>query len=217
MKSSGTCYTDIKDEIIRKTMDDSVFPKPDSKDYVKGTSSAISMGFWFAAYNLYGLPEREDTLPLKDTKGKPYHLFATDEPMHVPFNPQPLYGSVPYITSLDETHSTGLAWVNSASTFVDVATIEDKSGRYTSFVSESGAMEFFMFASKTAGNSNRVKKVQEDLAIVTGYIPLPPLHTLGFHFCKWAPVSADTIIERNRNFTEGAFPIDVLWSDIEWA
>lgn len=189
-KSSGTCYTDIKNDIIAKSGDASVFPDPSSEDYVKGTSSAIAMGFWFAAENLYGLPEREDTLPLKDTNGTPYHLFATDEPMHEPFNQQPLYGTVPYITSLNEDHSAGLAWISSSSTYVDVATPSKKGGRYTSFVSESGALEFFMFASSSEGDNNRVKKVQEDLAIVSGYIPMPPLHTLGFHFCKWADVSA---------------------------
>ena len=46
---------------------------------------------------------------------------------------------------------------------------------------------------------------------------MPLLHTLGFHFCKWAPVSADMLMERNRQFSDYGFPIDVLWSDIEWA
>jgi alpha 1,3-glucosidase len=55
------------------------------------------------------------------------------------------------------------------------------------------------------------------LAIVSGYMPLPPIHTLGFHFCKWANVSAEMIIERNKNFTMYGFPVDVLWMDIEWA
>ena len=42
-KSSGTCYTDIKNDIIAKSGDASVFPDPSSEDYVKGTSSAIAM------------------------------------------------------------------------------------------------------------------------------------------------------------------------------
>ncbi len=46
---------------------------------------------------------------------------------------------------------------------------------------------------------------------------MPLLHTLGYHFCKWAPVSADMLMDRNRKFTDNKFPIDVLWSDIEWA
>lgn len=46
---------------------------------------------------------------------------------------------------------------------------------------------------------------------------MPPIHTLGFHFCKWANVDANMIMERNRNFTEHKFPVDVLWMDINWA
>lgn len=52
---------------------------------------------------------------------------------------------------------------------------------------------------------------------MTGFAPLPLLHTLGFHFCKWAPISADMMMERNAKFTTYGFPIDVLWSDIAWA
>lgn len=85
------------------------------------------------------------------------------------------------------------------------------------FVSESGALEFFVFASATSGSSNRVKKVQQDLAFVSGFAPLPMIQTLGFHFCKWANVSAEMMIERNRNFTKFGFSVDVLWMDIEWA
>ena len=91
------------------------------------------------------------------------------------------------------------------------------SGKYVNFVSESGALELFVFSSSTVGNSNRVKKVQENLATVSGFVPMPLLHTLGFHFCKWANVSADMIMERNKNFTTFGFPIDVLWMDIEWS
>jgi alpha 1,3-glucosidase len=46
---------------------------------------------------------------------------------------------------------------------------------------------------------------------------MPLVHTLGYHFCKWANVSAEILMDRTRNFTDHGFPIDVLWSDIEWA
>ena len=46
---------------------------------------------------------------------------------------------------------------------------------------------------------------------------MPLLHMLGFHFCKWAPISADLFMERNRKFSQYGFPIDVLWSDIEYS
>jgi len=52
---------------------------------------------------------------------------------------------------------------------------------------------------------------------VSGYAAMPPIHSLGFHFCKWANVDANMMMERNRLFTEHGFPVDVLWMDINWA
>lgn len=116
------------------------------------------MGFFFNSTRLFGLPEREDTLMLKNTQDTPYELFATDQPMHPPNNPQPLYGSIPYITSITKTHSSAVVWMNAAHTFAGISDMQD--GKYANFVSESGAVEFFVFASSTAGASNRFKKVQ---------------------------------------------------------
>jgi alpha-glucosidase (family GH31 glycosyl hydrolase) len=66
-------------------------------------------------------------------------------------------------------------------------------------------------------SENRVKKVQRNMGTITGFVAMPPICVLGFHFSKWAPVSADIIMERNHKFTENKFPVDVLWMDIEWA
>lgn len=115
------------------------------------------MGFYFPAKRIFGLPEREDTFQLKNTLEHPYELFATDQPQHMPGNQQPLYGSVPYITSLSENHSASVAWVNSAHTWISIEDMDV--GRYANFVSESGALELFVFASSTFGDSNRIKKV----------------------------------------------------------
>ena len=140
--------------------------------------------------------------------------------MHSPEQPGPLYGSVPYVMGLSPTTATSLLWVNSARTTVD---IDRKVGDVVqiSFASEANVLEFFMFTSgrtsSSSSKSNRVKDVNFDLATVSGFAPLPLFHTLGFHFCKWYPVSAEMLMERNRNFTTYGFPLDVLWSDIEWA
>ena len=166
---------------------------------------------------LFGIPEREDTLPLKMTTGTdPYQLFATDH-VHAPDQAGPLYGSIPYVMSLSQTTATSLLWVNSARTTIDIDS--NNEGVQVSFASEANVLEFFMFTSGRASSSsnNRVKDVNLDLATVSGFAPLPLFHTLGFHFCKWYPISADMLMERNRNFTTYGFPLDVLWSDIEWA
>lgn len=122
---------------------------------------------------------------------------------------------------LTEESATSLLWVNSAKTTVDLDEMKSEKGSSSqvTFSSEANVMEFFMFASgaKTQDSMNRVKQANKDLATISGFAPMPLLHTLGFHFCKWAPVSADMLMERNRQFTDYGFPIDVLWSDIEWA
>ena len=70
----------------------------------------------------------------------------------------PLYASIPYVTSLDETHSASVLWVNSAHTYVGISDMQG--GKYVDFVAESGALELVVFASASNGKSNRVKKIQ---------------------------------------------------------
>jgi len=111
-----------------------------------------------------GIPERESSMFLQSTQGKsPYSLFATDEgseSSHYFNSTKPLYGVIPYVTGFKADMSSSVTWVNSAHSWLDIAPQEDTSNIAT-FVSETGMMEFFVFASTTSGNSlNHVKKVQ---------------------------------------------------------
>lgn len=73
-------------------------------------------------------------------------------------------------------------------------------------------MEFFVF-----GSTLGPKQISKTLSELSGYAPIPSINSLGFHFCKWEYNSAETLIERSDNFTAFGFPVDVLWSDIEYA
>ena len=113
-------------------------------------------------------------------------------------------------------------WVNTAHSwvFIDEGVNGDTTGRDVSFVSESGALEFFVFSSSARTSSrrmNRAKRIQQKISDLTGPAFLPPLHTLGFHYSKYAPASSDILRERNDNFSTNNFPVDVLWMDIQWA
>ena len=67
-----------------------IINKNDSLRYETGTQfefedgrrnpTDVSLDFYFPTKHLFGLPEREDTLLLKQTwpGGQPYQLFATD-------------------------------------------------------------------------------------------------------------------------------------------
>ena len=153
-------------------------------------------------------------------------MFAENH-LHLPGSPSPLYGSIPYITSLTDSAATGLIWVNSARTTIDISSSSDElnPGKTITYSSEANSLEFFMISSAYSSDSNgasnstqtRVKLLSKDLATVTGFTPLPLQYILGFHFCKWAPISADMMMQRDTNFTMYGFPVDVLWSDIAWA
>ena len=117
--------------------------------------------------------------------------------------------------------SQAVAWVNSAHTwvYIDRYSSASQSGSHVNFVSESGALEFFMFFSAAPQDAelNTAKRVAKAVSTITGFASLPPIHTLGFHFSKYAPASSDIIRQRNSDFTEYGFPVDVLWMDIQWA
>lgn len=187
-----------------------------------GVNRGIGLGFFMPSDILFGLGEREDSLVLKrTTDSTPYEMWAFDNP-HEPNKIDGLYGNMPYVQGIGASTSQAVAWVNSAHTwcFLDDATYEDQKGSAINFVSETGALELFLFSSsieteKTSMNRN--KRVSQALSTVTGFAPLPPLHTLGFHFSKYDQASAEIIMERNQNFTDYQFPVDVLVMDIQWA
>lgn len=160
---------------------------------------------------MYGLSERESSLLLSDTtKGDPYRFFNIDYYMHQTGDARGEYGSIPYITGHDETNDASLLWVNSSDTWTDlVKTASD--GVFSNFVSESGQIELFLFASDSP------KKQLKNLAEITGHAPLPPIQHLGYHFSKYDEVSADIMMQRDNDFEEYNFPVDVYWMDILYA
>ena len=110
--------------------------------------------------------------------------------------------------------------MNSAHTWCFLEDVESGTGSNISMISETGALEVFLYSSAAAttdSSLNRNKRIAQDLSTITGFAPLPPAHTLGFHYSKYDFVSADIIMERNRNFTDFQFPVDVIVMDIQWA
>jgi len=190
--------------------------------YSEGWTEGLGCNVWVNTETLFGLGEREDTLVLKTTTdSEPYELWATDAP-HMPNLPTTLYGQLPFVTSISDTLASAFAWINSSHTwvFIDEEDRYNTPGRSVNFVSESGALEFFLYSSAAPlddGKMNRAKRMQRRLHTITGAPFLPPIHTLGFHFSKYAPASSDIIRQRNSDFTNYQFPVDVLWMDIQWA
>ena len=219
-KSTGdSCFSGLRERVEEETKEDIFGPSTDKK-------TSISLGFWYGTEKLFGIPEREDTLALKLTDGghlnsEPYKIWATDQFAHIPNNPQALYGSIPYINAQASKSASSTLWINSARTFVDLVReqYDGQEGTKVTFSSSSGRLEMFLFASTSEehGPYNRVKFVNKDLATVTGHAAMPAINTLGYHFCKYANVSADILMDRNRDFSKYGYPLDHVWSDIAWS
>lgn len=95
---TGVGYAGVVNKIKAENNSQDVWVNQNS---VGDASSAIAMGFYFGGSYLYGLPEREDTLYLKNTNSSsPYELFSLGVETHPTENPQAMYGSVPYITGV---------------------------------------------------------------------------------------------------------------------
>lgn len=63
---------------------------------------------------------------LKTTEySQPYRLYNLDVFEHRPYSPQNLYGSIPYLTAHSDLFDAGIAWMNSAETFVDIYASND--------------------------------------------------------------------------------------------
>ena len=88
--------------------------------------TSISMGFFIDVENVYGLPGREYQFELTTTEDYgPYRLFNRDLDPHFPQNKTELYGSIPYIMGNHlGFHSVGIAWMNSADTWVEILPME---------------------------------------------------------------------------------------------
>lgn len=108
---------------------------------------------------------------------------------------------------------SSVTWMNSSETYVSIEptvnSVTGKSATLGSFISVGGKFEFFIF-----GTTDGPKVNQNILSELSGYAPLPAIHNLGFHYCKYEETTAEMMIERNQQFTHYGFPVDVLWTDL---
>jgi alpha 1,3-glucosidase len=98
---------------------------------------------------LYGLSERERAFLLSEiSQIDHYRYFNIDSYMHQKDDPRGEYGSIPYVTGHSTSNDASLLWLNSSDTWTELIKTADEKA-FTNFVSESGVLELFIFASKS--------------------------------------------------------------------
>ena len=150
----------------------------------------------------YGIPLHAERLSLRTTQPgglHPYRLFNVDHCCYAVDSQEPLYGAIPVMYAHGPRRSSGIFWLNSAQTFVDVnRDAEDQVGAF--FISESGMLELFVLPGPT------LRDAAVQYTTLTGTAPLPPLFAIAHHqsrygnltrsqtvrfvkFCVWEMVS----------------------------
>ena len=153
---------------------------------------------------LIGLSERVSSLILKDDS---YRLFNTDNKDQVVGSPQPTYGSIPLIHAINSEKIFTLFNNNCTDSWVEISTSENN--KNVNWISEAGIIDLYLFCNKD------YEKQINTLCNITGFAPLCPLYSLGYHICRWGFKDTNDIEEVSKKYDELNIPYDVFWLDID--
>jgi len=201
-----------------------------STDKMKKGPQSVGMDISFSTSHIYGLPEHTTKFELQSTSGpnpvysEPYRLYNLDVFEYEIDTPMSLYGAIPWIIGHQSNLTTGVLWLNSAETWIDVESQTSTSGildslwgntdpailpTSTHWFSESGVIDIlFMFGPKP-------KDVWRQLSSLVGTQELPPMFSIGYHQCRWNYNDEKDVADVNSKFEELDIPLDVIWLDIE--
>uniref|UniRef100_A0A8C9GCY1 Glycoside hydrolase family 31 N-terminal domain-containing protein n=1 Tax=Pavo cristatus TaxID=9049 RepID=A0A8C9GCY1_PAVCR len=188
--------------------------------------SSVGMDFSLHGFDhLYGIPQHTESLLLKNTSdGDAYRLYNLDIFGHKIHDKIGIYGSVPLLIAHKPDRTSGIFWLNSSETLVDINTravhIPTESAADISkqravpltdvrWMSESGIIDVFLLMGPTAFD------IFKQFAQLTGTQALPPLFSLGYHQCRWNYEDEQDVKAVDAGFDEHDIPYDVIWLDIE--
>ncbi|TFK15096.1 zygote arrest protein 1 [Platysternon megacephalum] len=189
-----------------------------------------SIGLDFSLHgceHVYGIPEHAETLLLKNTSDDDaYRLFNLDVYGHKIHDKMGIYGSVPFLLAHKPNRTSGIFWLNSSETLVEIntkAVMEHVPSRSppditkqrvvpqtdVRWMSESGIIDVFLLMGPTPFD------IFKQYAQLTGTQALPPLFSLGYHQCRWNYEDEQDVKTVDTGFDEHDIPYDVIWLDIE--
>jgi len=202
--------------------DESFGGHSDTKRY--GPASVAADFSFPHARHVYGIPEHASSFSLKSTYGagsgdysEPFRLYNLDVFEYELDEPMALYGAVPFLIAHHSAATTGLLWLNSAETFIDVSDSSTGGGllssgtpqKDTHWISESGVIDAYLLPGPTPS------ALFSQYALLTGAPALPRYFAIGYHQCRWNYKSEDDVKAVDAGFDEHDIPYDVIWLDIE--
>ena len=202
--------------------DESFGGHSDTKRY--GPASVAADFSFPRAKHVFGIPEHASSFSLRSTYGaasgdynEPFRLYNLDVFEYELNEPMALYGAVPFLIAHHSTATTGLLWLNSAETFIDVSDSSTGGGllssgtpqKDTHWMSESGVIDAYLLPGPTP------TALFSQYALLTGAPALPRYFAIGYHQCRWNYKSEDDVKAVDAGFDQHDMPYDVIWLDIE--
>lgn len=162
--------------------------------------------------HVYGIPEHADSLSLKETTDSlwPYRLYNVDIFEYYSESRMPMYGSIPIMTATNPTVSVGVMWMNSADTYVDVNKASKPKSVTSHWISEAGVLDLIILMGESPATINK------NLGLLTGYVQLPQLFSLGYHQCRWMYNDEEDVLDINSKFDKYEIPYDTIWLDVDY-
>lgn len=200
----------------------------DSKDdKLSMGPESVALDFTFVNYtHVYGIPEHADSLSLKDTsETEPYRLYNVDIFEYETQSKLPMYGSIPLMIAVKPDVSSGIFWVNSADTYIDIKKnvvdnqvggielvwSEDSQNSVKShWMSENGIIDVILMVKPTPTG------ITKSYGEITGFSTLPNLFSLGYHQCRWNYNDEEDVLDVHEHFDEYEIPYDTIWLDVEY-
>lgn len=190
-----------------------ILPAVDHVVTEEQTDNTGGMDFIFhQTSHLYGLPERTGRLSLQDSIEKePYRLFNLDVfGYEADSYSLGLYGSIPFLIGMrNDSTAIGLFYNNPSETWVDILTSKDGNDKLVNVISNYGGLDLWIIF----GDS--LKDLLTKYTMITGRPPMPPLHSLGYHQCRWNYNDQDDVAQVDEGFDKYQIPMDTIWLDIE--
>ncbi|CDK24826.1 unnamed protein product [Kuraishia capsulata CBS 1993] len=193
--------------------------KDSKKDKLPFGPESVSVDVSFVGYDhVYGIPEHADSLELKDTVGaEPYRLYNVDIFEYEINSRLPMYGAIPFMFGVKPGFASGVFWMNSADTYVDIERVKHGESTLTTekrttshWMSESGVLDVVFFVKESP------QELSTSYGSLTGFVQLPNLFSLGYHQCRWNYNDESDVLQVHNNMDKYGIPYDTIWLDIEY-
>jgi alpha-glucosidase len=146
----------------------------------------------------------EKTGPV-NRKGNAYTMWNSDVPAYG-VEQDPLYVSIPFYIGGSKDFNYGIYVDHSSKSYFNFGAACD----YSSISVEDDHLRYYVIL------GNAISDISSKYRVLTGFTPLPPKWSLGFHQSRWSYKSQDEVLTLASEFKKKNMPIDAIHLDIHY-